>query len=170
VSGAVWIHSLRYPERRATLRRLRTFNDEWRRSAAAPPRPSFPSRFCQSLVLHEYSCLFLAESNFFPLAPPASPFKLSSADFRPLAAGSRSSAFLRFLIDFALSPEQCNLVQQASSFVSTVLPATRAAYLNEETFHARLLHEQAVMAGFIKGSIPKTFGGTATSMIDTALV
>lgn len=79
------------------------------------------------------------------------------------------------MIDITLSPSQKEIHNKAALFASDVLLTAASTYeahpTQKERFRAlRPFYRQAVEAGLIKGLIPKTFGGTAGTIVEAALL
>ena len=77
-------------------------------------------------------------------------------------------------IDFTLSAEQIGLREGARQFATQVLKDVRPTIRNyskpDERFYAtKPFLQQAVDAGFVKGLIPKAYGGTEIPALDFAL-
>jgi len=73
------------------------------------------------------------------------------------------------MLDFALSPEQLEIQQQARDFaLKEILP--KAAYYDESNVLPMDIMKKAFAAGLLNSGIPKEYGGRGLGIIEAALV
>jgi nitroalkane oxidase len=79
------------------------------------------------------------------------------------------------MIDFTLTEEQQAIRKGAQAFAQNVLASAPKLYAHLPDQHSRFeatrpLYRQAVEAGLIKGQIPIALGGTASDLVNAAIL